>query len=402
MRQISMIEALNCPAAFNIPEASSLYAQIAGVLAGFAFAAMVLLLTPAQNYERKIARRDPLPGSAGSNSDQVNAVTLRTDKGILLSLLASILALVVTAVTYSVLAGEPFPQAQGPAATEELIDGVPFSLAIMLLFHGLTLLIDNANISTTAVRLSRVMTVIIVPTIAMFALVNSTSDTESVRLAEHASTIQCTGAATVPPLGLALTILLIAILSIFITIGRRIESLRMRLQRLQATPPITIVIISVGSALLSGFVSTRSDNFIMTSWIENLYLVIIAIALGFIGVVLAVSGRGEQPTKNEHIEVINGGLATGARPAVPDVSGPASYTKPPSQSELALTALRALGGQAATHEIREKIVASGYTYTHEQIRSALTYLMRTQRIRRPSPGMWTLPGPPVSTFGKPS
>jgi hypothetical protein len=70
----------------------------------------------------------------------------------------------------------------------------------------------------------------------------------------------------------------------------------------------------------------------------------------------------------------------------------ASQVEGSSQADRTFGALRELGGKAATHEVRGKLVAAGYSYSQEQVRSALTYLMRMDRIKRIAPGMWEIPG----------
>jgi hypothetical protein len=285
-----MIEAASCPAPFNIPGTSGFYAQMAGVLAGFAFAAIVLLLSPTQNVERETAEKDSRRDLGNENTSESAKITRENNKGILLALLTALWALVLTTLIYSVLAGEPFPQARGRAATEELIDGVPFSLAIMMLFYGLMLLIDNGNISKTAVRLSRGMAFIVTPILAMFYLSSGATDTESARLVIHGALGACVVAGPVPTLGIILTVVLVIILGLSITVGHRIGKLRVFAQVFQDAPPVVIVVVSAVAALLSGFINTRSDNFLMVSWVLDIYLVITTAILAFTGVILSVSG----------------------------------------------------------------------------------------------------------------
>src|SRR5262249_31075048 len=154
------------------------------------------------------------------------------------ALLAAFFALIIATLTYSVLAGESLPQARGRAATEELIDGVPFGIAIMMLFHGITLLLDNGNVSKAAVWLSRVVAVGVAPVLTMFYLTNGATDMESARLAEQAPKAICSGASAPPMLGIILTGMLIVVLTVSMTIGRRITSIRTRVRKLQVVPPI--------------------------------------------------------------------------------------------------------------------------------------------------------------------
>lgn len=110
-----MTLALDCRnPVFNIAATSGYYAQMTGLLAGFAFTAMVILLSPTQVDER---------GDRGG----VRA------GGLVLALLATFASLIIATLTYSVLAGETAPEARARAATEELVDGVPFGLAVIML-----------------------------------------------------------------------------------------------------------------------------------------------------------------------------------------------------------------------------------------------------------------------------
>lgn len=291
-----MIDAVNCPGpAFNVPATSGFYAQMTGLLAGFAFAAMVLLLTPTQNVERQHAEgKAPRDGKRNGQAKDIAAETRVNDNGLFLALLAAFFALIIATLTYSVLAGESFPQARGRAATEELIDGVPFGIAIMMLFHGITLLLDNGNVSKTAVWLSRVVAVGVAPVLTMFYLTNGATDMESARLAEHAPKAICSGASPPPALGIVLTGILIVVLTLSMTIGRRTAAIRTRMRRVQSVPPVMVVAIGVIAAVLSGYASSRSDGFLMSPELLNIYLIGTSAALAFIGVILSAGGGSDQ------------------------------------------------------------------------------------------------------------
>jgi hypothetical protein len=291
-----MVATVNCPGpVFNVPGTSGFYAQMTGLLAGFAFAAMVILLTPTQNVEREIAEGGTSHDSRRSGKADAARVEIRiNDNGVFLALLAAFFALIIATLTYSVLAGETFPQARGRAATEELIDGVPFGIAVMMLFHGMTLLLDNGNVSKTAVWLSRIVAVGVAPVLTMFYLTNGATDMESARLAEQAPKAICSGASPPPMLGIVLTGMLVVVLTVAMTVGRRITAVRTRMRRIQGVPPVMVVAIGVVAAVLSGYASSRSDGFLMSSGLLNVYLIGTSAALAFIGVVLSVGGGREE------------------------------------------------------------------------------------------------------------
>ena len=169
-----------CPGpAFNVAVTAGFYAQMTGLLAGFAFAAIVVLLTPTQNLDREIIEDRSGQGSDDSQADITRMELKANESGVMLALLAAFFALLTATLTYSVLAGETLPLSQGRAATEELVDGLPFGLAVIMLFHGLTGLMDNGNIDEVAVWLSRVVAVVVAPVLTFYYLINGATDTVS-------------------------------------------------------------------------------------------------------------------------------------------------------------------------------------------------------------------------------
>jgi hypothetical protein len=289
-----VIEAVSCPGpAFNVPGTSGFYAQMTGLLAGFAFAAMVVLLTPTQNVEREIVEGASGDKSENDLADKSRSAIRANDNGLFLALLAAFFVLIISTLTYSVLAGETLPQARGRAATEELVDGLPFTLAVIMLFHGVSLLLDNGNVSKTAVWLSRIVAVGVAPVLAILYLTTGATDMESARLAQQASKAICSGASAPPALGIALTLILVAVLTVSMTVGRRIAGVRARIQKMQSAPPVMVVTIGVVAAALSSDISTRSDDFLMSPGFLNLYLIGTTAVLAFIGVTLSIGGGRE-------------------------------------------------------------------------------------------------------------
>lgn len=63
-----------------------------------------------------------------------------------------------------------------------------------------------------------------------------------------------------------------------------------------------------------------------------------------------------------------------------------------NQAELAMMMLRETGRATHTDEVYERQKAAGYPYDHEQIRSALGYLLRKGRIQRVGSATWIAPG----------
>lgn len=61
-----------------------------------------------------------------------------------------------------------------------------------------------------------------------------------------------------------------------------------------------------------------------------------------------------------------------------------------SHADLSLAALRAIGRPASTNEIRDRMVNAGYLRSREQVRGALSWLLKTGRVKRVAPGTWAL------------
>ena len=62
-----------------------------------------------------------------------------------------------------------------------------------------------------------------------------------------------------------------------------------------------------------------------------------------------------------------------------------------SQTDLCEKELRELGRPATTREMHERLIAAGYTFDFEQVRSALGYLKRKNRVERVGPATWQSP-----------
>jgi hypothetical protein len=69
-------------------------------------------------------------------------------------------------------------------------------------------------------------------------------------------------------------------------------------------------------------------------------------------------------------------------------------TEQPTQTDLAVHALRQLGGRANTAQVRERLEQAGYQYDQTQIRSALKYLAKKKnpQVEGLGPGEWRLLG----------
>lgn len=235
------------------------------------------------------------------------------------------------------------PQARGRAATEELVDGVPFGLAVMMLFHGVTMLMNNGNVSQVAVRLSRVVAVWVAPVLTLYYITNGATDTESARLAQHGSKSICSGSFALPTLGIMLTGILAVVLIASLTIGRRISKVRGVMRKLQIAPPIIVVGFSVGAAVLGGTLSTRSDDFLVSQSILNWYLVLTSVVLAVIAAILAIGGGRDRAITEDTVSKDRLLTSTAEPPSVVPVGQLIAWRNPTLKAGAALV-LGANGG----------------------------------------------------------
>ncbi len=234
---------LSCPAAEDLAVVAENYGQMTGVLAGFAFTALVFLLAP------QGARR--VSGSAP------------------LALLVTFINLVIATLLYSVQAGQGNDVAFGRLAAIELIDGLVFGVAVLLLFHGITELMLSADLEERTVRVSRAMTVVVVPALAMYFMAEGAADTGTARL-RQAGVCEL---AQVPRLGQFLTLALVVILAAALT-RRGQKVVRVITPANDAAGPTFVLAIGVVGAIVSGNLNVRSPGFLMSERSISVYLLL--------------------------------------------------------------------------------------------------------------------------------
>lgn len=117
---------------FDITGSASVYSQMAGVLAGFAFAAITLVLSS----DQRLARTD-IPSRE------------KTSDATVLAFLVAFVCLIVATIIYAVLAGERgCSLLMGRAASEEFLGGVAFAFSVLLLLYALVQLMANSHLAT--------------------------------------------------------------------------------------------------------------------------------------------------------------------------------------------------------------------------------------------------------------
>jgi hypothetical protein len=157
-----MILALTCPSHLNDAAVAGYYSQMTGVLAGFAFTAMIFLMTSAERVE------------ISSNPKVRNGA-------VVLTLITAFVSLLITTLTYAVLAGQTSDDTIGRAATLHLVNGLTFGLAVIMLFRGVTVLMEMRDFDRVVVVTARIITVVVAPTLAMYYISNGAANTESIR-----------------------------------------------------------------------------------------------------------------------------------------------------------------------------------------------------------------------------
>ena len=120
------------PPYFNIAETAGFYSQLAGVLAGFAFAAIMVLLT---------ARMTP-PSESPEEVQPFSGATRL--------LVVSFVGLILASLNYAILAGDV--PGSHRSASLELVGGVGFGAAGLSLIYAIVLTVDGVNIAAHGVH----------------------------------------------------------------------------------------------------------------------------------------------------------------------------------------------------------------------------------------------------------
>lgn len=141
---------------FDMTGSASLYSQMAGVLAAFAFAAVTLVLPGMHRRASVVSKRE-------------EAADVRSDSLVLLALISAFFSLLIATLQYSVLAGERgCALIKGRAASEELLGGVAFAFAVLLLLYAIVQLVGNSGIAGLSFHARLIVTVLGAPLAVLF------------------------------------------------------------------------------------------------------------------------------------------------------------------------------------------------------------------------------------------
>lgn len=155
---------------FDIAQTAGLYSQLAGVLSGFAFAALVVILTSRLTAEQALLHNDE---------------TTRT-------MVSCFVGLILVSLAYAVLAGETTNS--GRAASVELLAAPGFIAAGMLLLLAILALLrtverlspDTTNGGSDSIHLVRLLLAHVAPAILAASLYGGVDDYSDARYGSHA------------------------------------------------------------------------------------------------------------------------------------------------------------------------------------------------------------------------
>ena len=153
-----------CPAfdTFTMTPSAQLYSTFAGVLAGFAFFALIFLL-PRINWKW---------ASSLSPKDEFKTVSSHVS----VSLVIAFMCMIVATFLYAVLSGEKgLGLTGGRASSEEILDGAVFGIAVISLLYPIVLLVAVSGLSATG-RFVRVLVSTTAPFFAMLFVSLAASD----------------------------------------------------------------------------------------------------------------------------------------------------------------------------------------------------------------------------------
>jgi hypothetical protein len=209
----------------NVTTAATLYSQVAGLLAGFAFTALMVYLT------------------RSGRDTELDAAKQR-ERATALSLTTTLIAFVIISVLYAVLAGGP--PASGAAYLGIIIYGVAFALAILSVFHALALLASSIENLQLVVRLTRVWTTVAGPTVSMLLLSSTALDIFFYRRGKNSDAFSQLPASKPFGFGLILTVILLAA---SVSVYKLFANKCFTSERWLALPSILVLSVSLLAAL---------------------------------------------------------------------------------------------------------------------------------------------------------
>jgi len=233
---------------FDLTKAAGYYSQLASVLSGFAFAAIVFLIQ---------SQRSDREGRAGEGDPDL--------QNVLISFLTAFIGLILATFLYAVIAGE---EAKVRAMASGFLASIVFSIAVLNLFYGIIWLFH-------AWRMHRVLDVskravaTVIP-IVVYAYMGITA-LDMLKLAKNQSAAE-TWVSWIAGLGILLALIAFASL-----LRRLSDSLPPWFSGGGAIKAITI--ISLGTAVLAaisvGVISEFDSSFTLPEWLVTAAIILL-------------------------------------------------------------------------------------------------------------------------------
>lgn len=268
---------------FDVPATAGLYSQTCGVLAGFAFAAILLLLTA-----------DPHTRLSVSDHEVDHGVT---------AFVCAFFGLILSTVEYAVLAGEPTNS--GRATLEELFFGVGFGLSALLLLYGLLHLLGISGNFRGSSGVTSAITGIFGPFVVMSFLVSGVGDVSAYRSGHEPATahaVPCDWTMT-PHLRFAWGLFICAALYLLVIFGirRRAEAPQSRFlaKRLNNLPHYVVafdIAVAFGAAVIAAIVPAA---FVTPLWLEMIILVLGTGTILMFSSLIVLGGQAPGPGLSE-------------------------------------------------------------------------------------------------------
>ncbi len=259
---------------YEIPLVARSYASFAGILAGFAFAAVVQTLT------RPSEKRD----------EDAHAVV---------ALMSAFFGFLLASLLYAVLSAEnPTAVVEGRAATEEVLAAVVLGFAALTLLYGIVVMIDSRDL-TNAAEGARFMVGVPVPALVTLQVALAGGDTDIARLVAAGVKGQpCSLAAynTFSIMGVYAPSAIVLALSLTAWFIRDRFS-RTRIPRLRNSVPYISLTLVLLATVMYSFIPPLNNAYQLPRW--ALYLLIWSTALfaTFISILTVTKpSQASQPT----------------------------------------------------------------------------------------------------------
>jgi hypothetical protein len=266
---------------FDVAAAASLYSQLSGVLAGFAFAALLVFLV----------------SSSGSTSAPSEGAAVAT------SLICALVALIICALLFAILAAEP--AGSGRASYGLMVYGLPFGLSILSLFQALGLLMLSVDSLRGALKATQIALSIVGTTLIMGFLASASFDITQLRCGASCTADPKIGLVSPLTLG-ALLAFCLPMLSWYGRVNPRLQFVRRN--GLALGPKITLV-VAVVCALFSVAIHVQGK-----AWMPSERLVYITLAGAFLLLLLHAVVAGQALTVSP--QSINSRTVSGERKPV--------------------------------------------------------------------------------------